>query len=557
MYRSKFLYTFTILVLTLTFFSCENRKQKPDMLNQALLILNNDPQKAKELLSEISTPDNMTESDYMEYQLAYFEAKYRTYDDIKYDSVIHRVTNYYDKKGDSEKGAYAYFYTAAYYNENKQYDKAMECYLMANYKASMTNNILLEGKSQNNIGYIYFIQGLSDSAIIHYNKAIDIYINYPNTENQQMNTLNSLALAYYRKRDYRSAIDYYKNGLALANEYNNSRQVAEFSHNIGSVYCDMGDIMQSKQYLYKALPITANKADSIRLYLNLARGYILTEQRDSIKYYSELVANNIAEVTYKPTLKLIYASLADYNSKINNHEEAMRYVELRNQINEEILHEQNAEKLIDANAKFTLILQEEALVRQRIWMCGLLLVALLIIFFIILFYKHKKRQFELENTLLIKEKMQLKLENDLIQQQTVSLLTTLNTYEEIIKGREEIRENIKYNQGDRRKLNELFDRIRENADELFVEWSKFHLKGHPRGEKIMLSLTNEELRIMHLAFLENPPEIIANMLGIECNDEDMKCRIATIRNKLSDAGMTTIEIDTIFKKENYTTTEQI
>ena len=548
MYRFNSLYTITILA-TLLFFSCKDRGQTPDELNQALSILENDPQKAKELLNNIPNPDNMVEADYMQYQLAYIEAKDRTYDDIKNDSIILRISSYYDQEGNIEKGAYAHFYTGAYYYDNKQYDKALESYLMANYKAAKSKNLLLTGKSQHGIGIIYFYQGLPDSATIYYDKAIEVYKACPNTQDMQMSLLNSMALLHYKDSDYDTAINLYQQAASMASQQNNNKLLAEFLNNIGSVYCDAADYTQSKHYLYKALPLATNSADSTRLYLNLARVYNSTNQLDSVQYFSKIVTNNAKNVTYKPTLRLIYRLVSEYNAKIGNHEESMRYMELRNQINDEILNEQSTDKLIDANARFTLILQEEALARQRIWTCALLLVALLVIIGIIMYFKHKKRQVELENKLLTKEKLQFKLENELIQQQCVSLLTTLNTYEDIFKSRKEIWNAI-YNEKERKKIDELFEKIRKNADELFDEWSKNHLKTHPCSNNIMFSLSNEELRIMHLAFLENPPEIIANMLGLEYNEEDMQHRIATIRDKLAVAGMTSIEINAIFKEKS-------
>lgn len=535
----------TILATSLLFIasSCDNNVPRSEQLEQSLAILENNPQKAKELLSSISTPEKMSEADYMQYQLAYFEAKFRTYDDIRSDSSILKVRSYYKKHGNIRTRLYADYYTAVYYYENKQYDIALEFYLSAGNQVGKVYNKLLEGKINNNIGYIYFIQGVADSAIVHFEKAIDAYRYYPNTEMKQMKNLSSLALSYYKKDDYYSAIKYYEDGLALARKQNNDEQIAVFSHNMGSVYCDLGNIEKSKQYLYKALPITGNKSDSIRLYLNLARVYSQTNQKDSIQYYSELVKTNISEVTYKPTLRLIYASLAEYNIKINNYEEAIRYIKLRNLINEEIITNQNAESLLSANNRFTLLLQEEAILRQRIFIYTVLFITLLGIAVMILYFRHQKRKIKIENKLLSLENEQVLLKNTLLKQQSAILISALSTYQDIFTSHNDIYSN---NKKDKEKLTELLYNMRKNANELFVEWSKSHIQEHLCSDNILSSLSDEELRIMHLAFLEYPYQFIANILGFEYEEKDMNNRIYIIRNKLLAAGMEITEINSIF-----------
>lgn len=540
-----FPYVFFILTVVILLPSCKDKGDNNEKLNRAAVELQDNPQKAKELLEAIPDSDNLPETESMYYQLLCIEAKNRTTDGIKHDSVILQIRDYYTKQGDLKKEASAHFYAASYHYQNKQYGKAMESFLMANEKAVKSGNAVLEGKAQNNIGYIFCMQGMSDSAIVHFNKALDLFSDNPSLRKEKLKVLNSLGFSYLKMENYDLALDYYKRGLALAQEQGNSSQIAEFSHNIGSTYSDMGELAEAKKYLFEALPITKNKADSVRLYLNLMVVYSKSNYLDSVSYYSGLIEKDITSVTYKPTLKAIYIWLTNYYMQIGDYNEAMRYMELRSQINEEILQEQNATQLLEANAKFILSQRKETLAWQKMWIYILGGFLLVVSLFILLGFRNKRQQLRLE--LLQKRKKELMLENDLLHQRSVNLSTTLNTYEDILKSRKEMLDDATFEGIEKKKLEAVFDKIRKSANDSFVEWSKNNLKSHPCYKKIILSLSSEELRIMHLLFLEYPFEVVAEMLGFKYDEEDMDYRVRTIKNKLLSAGMKGKEVDDMFK----------
>lgn len=147
-----------------------------------------------------------------------------------------------------------------YYSQG-DYNKALEYYLLA-----LDTECVLDVKHPriasyyNNIGYIYSLLDNADKALEYYEKAIVIYENQQDTDQnlQSISTLyNNLGIVYYNIGDFVNAMSYYQKALAIREQVLglNHPDVATSYNNIGSLYWKQKDYDSALVYLINALKI--------------------------------------------------------------------------------------------------------------------------------------------------------------------------------------------------------------------------------------------------------------------------------------------------------------
>ena len=105
------------LLAAILFCSCKKQNPSVGILVRAQSIVENNPQEALLLLDSIPHPQEMDKNHYMQYIVARVQARYKTYQDIKNDTLIVEAYKYFDDKNDPEKSALAHYYTSCVYNQ--------------------------------------------------------------------------------------------------------------------------------------------------------------------------------------------------------------------------------------------------------------------------------------------------------------------------------------------------------------------------------------------------------------------------------------------------------
>lgn len=169
-----------VSVLVSTFASC-TPKEVRDKLTEAESIMEEAPDSALHIITSIDTTDLKNRKDWAKYALLNVQARTKTNDIIKSDSLISRAVSYYQGKGDSPDLMKSLFYNADILCNQKKFDRA-------SYIATNSYDLALEFKDS------YWIaktaEQLSDIYIACYNEV-------------EAKKYNRDAIVYYEKANRR------------------------------------------------------------------------------------------------------------------------------------------------------------------------------------------------------------------------------------------------------------------------------------------------------------------------------------------------------------------
>ncbi len=127
-----------VSVLVSAFASCTSKEVR-DKLTEAESIMEEAPDSALHIITSIDTTDLKNRKDWAKYALLNVQARTKTNDIIKSDSLISRAVSYYQGKGDSPDLMKALFYyanvlynqgrfTLSIHNSTNAYDLAKKVY---------------------------------------------------------------------------------------------------------------------------------------------------------------------------------------------------------------------------------------------------------------------------------------------------------------------------------------------------------------------------------------------------------------------------------------------
>lgn len=348
-------YLFYLLII-ITYTSCKKDTPQEKLLKQAQNSLAiGKPDIALNSLSSIQNPEKMGKESYMQYIVIYVGARYETKADITNDTLIFEAQRYFNEKENSQYTPLANYYAAQWYDENGNFPKALESYMLTVYESSKSKNHLLAGKSLNNIGYIYYEQDILDSAILNYKKALCHYDKVENIEQKKLKTLTNIGRAFDEINKIDSAHLYFQKVLDKSIETNNERYQSFSRHNLGLISYNTGEYDKAIDYLLSALAM--NITDSVqiqKIHLCLLNTYNKKQDLESAKQYADLVISDLPKVTYVYTVKGIYKALADYYEQTGDYKQALEYRNLEKTTKEQIEQEKDVTGLLNGDKNFYL-----------------------------------------------------------------------------------------------------------------------------------------------------------------------------------------------------------
>lgn len=354
LFRITYFVLFFIIIL-----SCQkNNDSSHTLLEQAQDLADSDPDRALELLDSIHSQE-MDRDTYMQYIVTRIQAKYRNHQSIAEDTLIFEASKYFDSHEKYDQSALAHFYSGGVYYQKNMQGKALKSYMLAEYYARLSKDSVLMLRSEYNIGYQYYKQDIMDSALFHYKRALDYCYRMKNTDELKMQTIYSMGSAFYQNYDLDSAYCYYDKGLQLAEKVKDEKYQGIFINHLGVVDRVKGNYQEAILKLHLSLAQTNTSTDSLRIYLNLSKLHISTEQLDSAHFYTELLKNRLHDITDDRILQDTYSSLCEYNRQIGNYIDALRYADLEAKINKNIRAESQLLQLLGADKEFALEQKEK------------------------------------------------------------------------------------------------------------------------------------------------------------------------------------------------------
>jgi len=280
------------------FMACTIADKENPYLQMATGIVDDHPQEALQLLDSIASPLSLDKKNYMGYIVTLTQARYMDYQDITDDVQILVAQRYFVDKDNLEMAARASYYSAAYWYDKGDEDKALACQLLANDYARQAGNHLFQAKSAHWLGNMYYDREKLDSAKIYFRQAQELYPDRASNEMYQLEIKYMLGATYLELEQLDEALESLDEGIETAQRLNEQLYVAQFIHLKGYVLLEKREYQQAKTYFDQALTKEPEAEDSLRIYLSYAVLYKYTNRPDSTKYYLDLVKKRMDEISY-------------------------------------------------------------------------------------------------------------------------------------------------------------------------------------------------------------------------------------------------------------------
>lgn len=383
------------------FFSCKKEDASFDLLKQAKSIADIKPLEALVLLDSIQNPESMDKDNYMQYITAYVQAKYKAQQEITNDTLIFDAQKYFNSIDNTQEAILANYYSDCVYRDKKMINESLESFLNSSYYTIKTGNNQMSAKIFDNIGALYFQQGLIDSATVNYQTALNYYQNLDDTISV-LRVTNLIGRSFEAINKFDSAYIYFNNALQIAEIQNNNQYKSIILQNIALTYFGMQKYEKAIEYYQLALNIeetTEKQISQINLYL--LKIYNIKGDSNSAKEYASRVEKSTTKVDYIYTLKEMYSALADYNKQIGDYKQALYYANLENEINQKILEQERPLSLLAADKNFYLDQKDKQIdqLHKHIFLylsIATVVCLVLLIFSISIFKIHKRDKKEIK-----------------------------------------------------------------------------------------------------------------------------------------------------------------
>ena len=390
--------------------------ETPNGLNTADSLMESSPDSALQILKQIRPNKLYTSSNEAWYALLMSQALDRNDIKLETDSIIKTATDYYTGK-EPERAAYAWFYYARIEGNRGNADQQANNLLKAQKFAQFTLNYKLQGLIYSEKAKMYESQKQYDS-MIHYNRLSLYSFQLANsTQNCIINLINlGHGFMYSSRPD--SAIPYYTAAGKMALTIRDTLMMSTVYKSIGTVYYLQKQFREALNY-YKLAPITnIGVYDANKRYL-MAKAYIETGELDSARILLTKIADphEFAPDYYNLWLR-IYEKEGNLKAALRT---AVKITYIKDSVNDRKLSVSFAG--LDKKYKYQgLQIENQNLVIKNKQRGIFLLFSLFVLcfsFVVALFWRLniKKKQFDVQNELLGKEKAFVEIEKEKVEKE--------------------------------------------------------------------------------------------------------------------------------------------
>ena len=173
----------------------------------------------------------MTEEDKAHYYLLATQLGYVTNHPLPSDSLLDMALTYYNKVGNNQKLADAYYYKSAKSRINQDYPQAILYCKEAEHLADQSKDIRLRYKIAENLAYLNGLCG-DDRLQLHYSKKALAIARSVQNKNWMVYTYNKISIAFTNLEQYDSAFYYIEKSIPYFEYVYNSDKV-KYLANIG------------------------------------------------------------------------------------------------------------------------------------------------------------------------------------------------------------------------------------------------------------------------------------------------------------------------------------
>lgn len=289
-----------ILLFSITFIACSSSSRYRKQLDTVEAIIEEVPDSAKTILEGIPISLLSEGEEKALYNMLWTMTNYKLYNSFVDDSLIKYSVNYYEKSGETDRLATAYYYMGAInYEELKEKEKALLYLKRAEELAEKKNDELLKNKIYELLQGINYASG-NFHLSLHYSERLL-------ESSLELNDLELVARSYeHMSNDYRRigqkdiSDSLIQKSLSFASRCN-SRSQGSIYGNYANTLISEGEYADAKRYLHKAIQahpfpnhyfllgiISKQEGDTLQARLHWEKAMTFDNQRFTIKAYKLL-----------------------------------------------------------------------------------------------------------------------------------------------------------------------------------------------------------------------------------------------------------------------------
>lgn len=402
-----------LIIIVIGLLSCHSG-QLDKVLQQADSLMENDPDRALELLSSFPHPETLNQADFAAYQLMYTKAKDKCYMDLSRDTTfILKSLVYYKKHGNASQKGWSNYYAGRVYEEAGKLFEAGLYFLKAAEYAGEIPDPLLGMMANYYLGELHDKQYAFDKSLEAYKTSYAIY--GQTSEDKYTGTLlHAIGSGYGISGRRDSAFFYLEKALTIAREQKDTIEMATIYNDIGLYLAEDSQYVEAKSFFQKALFFEHDSSRNVIQKISLAEIYANLDIPDSAFFLLKEV-KPVVEISNDIGLQTIYhvalaeteAANKNYKAAFLNQKQYVTYVDSIYQLQRksslaETEQIYNYIKYQEENEKLQKV-QHKAIVIGKILLGALFVLSLL---FVGMRYKKKQDLSDAEDTVDSLRKME-------------------------------------------------------------------------------------------------------------------------------------------------------
>ena len=324
------IYILLMSVLISAFYACDHRgKPYPATLLQIESLADTNPEEAPPLLDRLrDSLSSFDEEQRMYYDLLDLKVNDKMYVRHTSDSLIKRITAFYEVYGDRDKLLESYYYMGRVYLNDAP--EALKYFQKALDVAGDTRKYRLLSNVYSQMGMLYDYQNVYEEAIRMYEKAAEYKLLKGDSTSLSL-VLRDIARVYDMVDKNDSALLYFQKAAIIANETGNRHRYSGILTEQGDLYRELGMYDKALECLFESLKDSVGR-NMYPTYSTLGHIYLEVGRLDSADYYLRRCLDS-------PDLYVrdaIYEYLSFLYERRLNYREAIRYVRLGQQVQDSI-----------------------------------------------------------------------------------------------------------------------------------------------------------------------------------------------------------------------------
>lgn len=343
----KTITSFILSLLLLSFVGCSNDKVSVQLIDQAEILLETNPDSSYLLLNNIYMPEELSERQLARWCMLSGKAADKTSEEMPYVSQLKRAQAWFQKYGTSEEQAQIGLFLGRSYVKDKEYGKAMPAYLQ-----SLT--IALGAQTYNLAGYIcsyladlYVFEDMSGVAAEKYKEA-SRYFQKAGNQKSYAFALRDVGQMYTFMDSCEVALTYLQKADTLVTSLGDTLAMAYIYNGLGNVYEMLGQLDLGEEYHLKS--ICLDNSDNAPNYLALATLFVNSGNLKKARFY--LKQASIPTLNKDTPTGILYQSYL-IAKKENNIADALNYLESYQCVVDSVTMLQNEVDMAKAEKKYT------------------------------------------------------------------------------------------------------------------------------------------------------------------------------------------------------------